>query len=62
MALPTGTPAWWDARYASGDTPWDTGIVPPEVRALIGAGEVCQGWALDLGCGSGVTSRYLMNE
>ena len=58
-ALSVGTPAWWDARYASGETPWETGIVPPEVRALVGAGELMGGWALDLGCGSGVTSRYL---
>jgi len=57
--LPTKTPAWWDARYAGGDAPWDTGIVPPEVRALIATGQVRRGWALDLGCGSGITSRYL---
>jgi SAM-dependent methyltransferase len=57
--LPVGTPAWWDARYASGETPWETGIVPPEVVALIVTGELQAGWALDLGCGSGVTSRYL---
>ena len=48
-----GTPAWWEARYRDGETPWDTGIVPPEVRQLIETGEVPAGWALDLGCGSG---------
>lgn len=56
---PEGTPEWWDARYTGGDAPWDTGIVPPEVVALIAAGDWRVGWALDLGCGSGVVSRYL---
>jgi len=54
-----GSPAWWDARYDSGETPWDTGIVPPEVVALVESGLLTPGWALDLGCGSGVSSRYL---
>jgi len=54
-----GSPAWWDARYDSGDAPWDTGIVPPEVVALVASGRLTPGWALDLGCGSGVSSRYL---
>jgi SAM-dependent methyltransferase len=49
----------WDARYLSGDIPWDTGIVPPEVRALVASGQLTPGWALDLGCGSGLSSRYL---
>ncbi|MGC8781699.1 MAG: class I SAM-dependent methyltransferase, partial [Anaerolineae bacterium] len=57
--LPVGTPEWWNARYAAGDTPWDTGIVPPEVVALVAGGTLRPGWALDLGCGSGVTGRYL---
>lgn len=51
--------AWWDARYLSGDAPWDTGIVPPEVITLVESAGVSRGWALDLGCGSGVTSCYL---
>ncbi len=54
-----GSAEWWEARYRSGDIPWDTGIVPPEVEALISSGQVARGWALDLGCGSGVSSRYL---
>lgn len=50
---------WWDVRYLGGDTPWDTGIVPPEVIALVDSSLVPRGWALDLGCGSGVTSCFL---
>ncbi len=57
--LSIGSPAWWDARYTGGDAPWDTGIVPPEVVTLVGSGALQRGWALDLGCGSGVTSCYL---
>ncbi len=57
--LPRGSAAWWDARYRDGANPWDTGIVPPEVVALLTSGAVPPGWALDLGCGSGVSSRYL---
>ena len=54
-----GSPAWWDLRYLSGDIPWDMGIVPPEIERLISLPSVQRGWALDLGCGSGLSSRYL---
>ncbi|MCX7707971.1 MAG: methyltransferase domain-containing protein [Anaerolineae bacterium] len=59
VAPAVGSADWWEARYRSGDIPWDTGIVPPEVEALIASGRVPCGWALDLGCGSGLSSRYL---
>jgi SAM-dependent methyltransferase len=58
-AGPAGSVEWWDERYRSGDIPWDTGIVPPEVVDLLASGHVRSGWALDLGCGSGLSSRYL---
>jgi SAM-dependent methyltransferase len=54
-----GSAAWWEDRYRSGDIPWDTGVVPPEVVELVSAGLLKSGWALDLGCGSGTNSRYL---
>jgi cyclopropane fatty-acyl-phospholipid synthase-like methyltransferase len=34
-------------------------VTPPEVVDLVESGRLARGWALDLGCGSGVTSRYL---
>ena len=54
-----GSAAWWEDRYRSGDSPWDTGVVPPEVVSLVSSGQLASGWALDLGCGSGLSSRYL---
>jgi SAM-dependent methyltransferase len=58
-SLSPRTPAWWDARYRCGEAPWDTGVVPPEIAALASAAVLSHGWALDLGCGSGLNSRYL---
>jgi SAM-dependent methyltransferase len=54
-----GAPAWWNDRYLRGDTPWDTGIVPPELEEVLAGGVSGPGWALDLGCGSGLNARYL---
>lgn len=38
-------------RYRVGDTPWDTGITPPEVMEFLARAR--PGKALDLGCGTG---------
>ncbi|MBP8975015.1 MAG: class I SAM-dependent methyltransferase [Anaerolineae bacterium] len=49
-------------RYLRGDTPWDSGVVPPEIVAWIAAAQGdgrLPGRALDLGCGTGTTSLYL---
>ena len=55
-----GSPAWWNRRYQSADTPWDTGIVPPEVHELGDSGALQPpGVALDLGCGTGTNSAFL---
>jgi SAM-dependent methyltransferase len=54
-----GSPEWWDARYQEGDVPWDTGVVPPEVIALVQGSPKDSLWALDLGCGTGLNTRYL---
>jgi SAM-dependent methyltransferase len=50
----------WEAHYASGHTPWDTGITPPEVQEFWAAGHLPPvGLALDVGCGPGTNVLYL---
>ena len=50
----------WDEHYASGFTPWDTEITPPEVKAFWEYHSCQQGsLALDLGCGTGTNVNYL---
>ena len=56
--------AHWDERYRSGQTPWDTGITPPEVQRFWGeqprpaAGAL----ALDIGCGTGLNTLFLASQ
>jgi SAM-dependent methyltransferase len=50
--------------YRSGKPPWDTGVTPPELVALIegrgeGDGALPPGRALELGCGTGTNAVYL---
>ena len=49
----------WDVMYLFRRTPWDTGITPPEIVAMIESGRVPPGRALDLGCGTGTNAIYL---
>ncbi|MYA94227.1 MAG: class I SAM-dependent methyltransferase [Chloroflexi bacterium] len=46
------------ARYASGETPWDSGITPPEIIQILS--ELPPGAALDMGCGTGTVLRDLL--
>ena len=51
---------YWEERYHSGPTPWDTGITPPEVREFWRSGLLNpSGLALDLGCGTGTNVAFL---
>ena len=50
----------WNARYRSGDMPWDSGVTPPEVTSFWSSGRLSPaGRALDLGCGTGTNVAYL---
>ena len=50
----------WETHYASGNTPWDTQMTPPEVQSFWASGRLApQGLALDIGCGPGTNVRYL---
>jgi len=50
---------FWDWKYLFKKTPWDTGITPPEIAAMIESGKVPIGHALDLGCGTGTNAIYV---
>ncbi|MFC4565020.1 class I SAM-dependent methyltransferase [Nocardiopsis mangrovi] len=46
--------------YDAGKPPWDTGVTPPELVALVGGHSALQpGRALELGCGTGTNAIYL---
>src|SRR5512139_1990657 len=46
--------------YLEGKPPWDSGITPPELVALVeGADAPPAGRALELGCGTGTNATYL---
>lgn len=47
-------------RYEEKSTPWDTGITPPEIVAIVN--ELTPGRALDLGCGTGTNIRFLLEH
>ena len=47
-------------RYASGETPWDSGVTPPEIMELLAALGAFD--ALDLGCGTGTVMRDLLRR
>ena len=49
--------------YRFGFTPWDSGVPPPELKALIeGPNSRTPGKALDLGCGTGTNAIYMTNH
>lgn len=51
---------FWDLMYLLKKTPWDTGITPPEIVAMIESGRLRPpGRAFDLGCGTGTNAIYL---
>jgi SAM-dependent methyltransferase len=55
--------AQWEEHYASGHTPWDTQITPPEVQAFWRTRRLpARGLALDIGCGPGTNVAFLARQ
>lgn len=50
---------FFEFMYRFSRPPWDTGISPPELVALVDSGAVQGRRALDLGCGTGTNAIYL---
>jgi len=49
----------WNARYAEGNLPWDTGAPDEHLVASVRAGVVTPGRTLEIGCGTGTNALWL---
>ncbi|HTK09063.1 MAG TPA: methyltransferase domain-containing protein [Ktedonobacteraceae bacterium] len=50
----------FNERYRTGNTPWDSGITPPELmEAVMGENALPAGRMLDIGCGTGTNCLTL---
>ena len=49
----------WNAFYAAGDLPWDTGAPDEHLMALVESGRVAPGRGLEIGCGTGTNALWL---
>jgi len=49
----------WQAKYESGETPWDSGIPSRELRSVLVEYGIPPSRALELGCGSGTNAVFL---
>ncbi len=57
--MPPKTPDEWNTRYEDETTPWDSGLVSPELVRALDDWELATGRALELGCGSGTNSVFM---
>lgn len=58
----TDTVAHWDNRYATANTPWDSGLPSKELRTVLDERQVAPCRVLELGCGSGTNAVYLASR
>lgn len=52
----------WDARYETGDTPWDTGNPDPHLVALVEDQTLGPCRVLEVGCGTGTNALWLSSQ
>jgi methyl halide transferase len=52
----------WDAKYQTGETPWDSGLPSKELTRMLAEAEILGGRALELGCGTGTNAVYLAQQ
>jgi SAM-dependent methyltransferase len=52
----------WNARYAAGDLPWDTGRPAEHLVELTERGTIPVGRALEIGCGTGTNALWLASR
>jgi SAM-dependent methyltransferase len=58
----TETQHEWNQRYASGETPWDSGRPSAELCRILRAHQIAPCRALELGCGTGTNAVYLAQQ
>ena len=49
----------WNARYLSGELPWDSGLPSRELQRVLEEQKIAPGRALELGCGTGTNAIEL---
>jgi SAM-dependent methyltransferase len=49
----------WNADYAAGQLPWDTGLPDAQLVSTVENGLLSPGRALEVGCGTGTNARWL---
>lgn len=52
----------WDARFRAGDTPWEDDVVAPSVVDLVEAHLPVGARVLEVGCGMGTTTLWLVQH
>lgn len=52
----------WNARYAEGDLPWDTGVPDHHLVEVVERGGLPRGRLFEVGCGTGTNAVWLAAE
>lgn len=52
----------WNARYATGDLPWDSGHPSEHLVEVVGSRVIPAGRTLEIGCGTGTNSVWLAGQ